>query len=406
MTKEQNEVIQPWWERNDLRYESGRLFLGGEDLEKLARVAGTPLFVYSTERVHENLQRLTAALTSTGLPFQIFYALKANRFLPLVTYLRMTGLCGIDVCSPRELLLARQVGFPETAISYTGTSVSEEDLAWIAKHPQVQVNCDSISTIRRLGKRCPGREIGIRINPQLGVGDNPMRQYAGAKPTKFGVYQDRFDEALAVAKHYGLSVTRLHFHVGSGYLASDVHAIAHVFERTQWFIKRCPNLKTINLGGGLGVPNLESDRPFDLQRWAGLITQYFKPHGLQIQIEPGDYIICDAGALILQVNTVEQKRDVTFVGVDGGFNIQVEYAYYNLPQLIVPLQYNPQAKLEKITVAGQINEGIDLFAEELWLPQFHEGDYLALLNTGGYGSSMSSNHCMRGGFSEYLLWEQ
>ena len=199
--------------------------------------------------------------------------------------------CGVDVCSPGELLLTRQAGFHESEITYTGTSVSDEDIACLKRHPGVRVNCDAISTLRRLGAQCPGRSVGIRINPRQGAGYHAGLHYAGSKATKFGIYQDRFLEALEVAGNYSL-------------------------------------------------------------------------------------------------------------------NIQNLAAYYQTPFIVAPLKWKPDAPKEKITLAGNINEAIDILAEDVELPAVSEGDYLALLNTGGYGSASSSNHCMRGRFSEYLLIDE
>ena len=156
-----------WWARKNLGYRNSHLYVGEEDLTKLAASAGTPCFAYHAPRVIENLNRLHDALDKQGVQHSIYYALKANRFLPLLTYLRLRGNCGIDVCSPRELLLARQVGFQEHEIIYTGTSVSNRDLEVVAAHPGVQFNCDAISTIHRLGEYCPGRSIGLRVNPKV-----------------------------------------------------------------------------------------------------------------------------------------------------------------------------------------------------------------------------------------------
>jgi diaminopimelate decarboxylase len=211
-----------WWEREDLCYRDGRLHFGGRDLEALAASSGTPTFVYHATRVSANLERLRAALDSQGVAHDAFFAIKASRFAPLVTFLKLRGRCGIDACSPAELTYARQAGFEEAEISYTGTSVSDTDLDCLQRHPGVHVNCDSISTIRRLGRRCPGRRIGIRINPEIGAGYNEKLRYAGDKPTKFGIYRDRFDEALRTARDAGMRVETLHFHIGSGYQGDAV----------------------------------------------------------------------------------------------------------------------------------------------------------------------------------------
>lgn len=392
-----------WWERDDLGYRDGELHLADVHLAHLARSAGTPAFAYNATRVSDNLNRLSAALATQAVAHKIFYALKANRFLPLVTYLKLAGQCGLDVCSPGELLLARQVGFAEQDITYTNTSVSESDLDVLARHPQVQVNCDALSTIRRLGQRCAGRTIGLRINPQVGAGYHAGLHYSGQKATKFGLYQDRFGEALALARQYDLQVQTLHFHFGSGYLTPQLDALAAALQHTHWFLDQCPTIDTLDIGGGMGLPLTAEHQPLDLAQWSQIIADHARQRQLTIHLEPGDYLVKDAGVLLVQVNTVEEKGGTTFVGVDAGFNVQNLAVYYQTPFVVVPLQWDETRPRTLVTVAGNINEAIDLLAEEITLPLPSEGDYLALLNVGGYGSASSSNHCMRGTFSEYLI---
>ena len=394
---------QFWWERDDLGYVNGRLQLADCDLAELVQQGGTPMYVYSAGRVRENIGRLQQALAAHDVRHKLFYALKANRYLPLVTSLRLSGLCGIDVCSPNELLLVRQVGFAQEEISYTGTSVSEADLDVLQRHPQVHVNCDSLSTIRRLGERCPGRTIGIRINPQVGAGYNAELRYAGDKATKFGIYRDRFVEAVALAKKYDLRVKELHFHFGSGYRTEQLPQLAEALQRAGWFLRQCPEIEMVDIGGGMGVPLVKGERPLDLNQWATVIAQFAHAHNVTIHLEPGDFLMKDAGVLLLQVNSVEEKGGTTFAGVNGGFNLQNLSAYYKTPFVPAPLLWDANAPLEKVTVAGNINEAIDLLAEDAVLPRLAEGDFLALLNVGGYGASSSSNHCMRGQFVEYFL---
>jgi diaminopimelate decarboxylase len=392
-----------WWEREDLGYRDGRLCFGSQMLESFAAASGTPAFVYRAGRVRENLERLHSALDEHGVDHDVFYAIKANRFAPLVTSLKLLGRCGIDACSPGELRYARQVGFAEHEISYTGTSVGEGDLDLLALHPGVHVNCDSLSSLRRLGRRCPGRHIGIRFNPQLGAGYNDALRYAGDKPTKFGIYGDRFEEALATADEFSLQVVTLHFHIGSGILGTQLDTLSGVLERCAALVDRHPAIRTVNVGGGLGVPLTSHDVPVDLRAWAELIARNLGRRGLRVQCEPGDYLVKDAGALLVRVNTVEDKGGTRFVGVDGGLNVQNLAAYYRTPFIVAPVRWTPGAVVSPVTIAGNINEAIDLLAEDMPLPPVAEGDVLALLNVGGYGSASSSNHCMRGEFREYLL---
>jgi diaminopimelate decarboxylase len=395
-----------WWERDDLCYRERRLHFGGRDLESFVTEAGTPTFVYRAARVRDNLLRLRAALTSQGVQHDAFYAIKANRYAPLVRYLKSLGQCGIDACSPGELRYALEMGFGETQVSYTGTSVSDADLDCLQSHPAVHVNCDSLSTIRRLGKRCPGRRIGIRVNPELGAGYNDRLRYAGAKPTKFGIYRDCFKKAIELARVAGLHVSVLHFHFGCGYVGEAVEVLDQVLERVGVLLDAHPEIRAVNIGGGLGLRLTEADVPVDLERWAEIIARHLGRRGLRVQLEPGDYLVKDAGVLLVRVNTVEEKGGTRFVGVDAGLNIVNHVAYYHTPVIVAPLVRAAGARLERVTIAGNINEGIDLLGEDLKLPPIAEGDLLALLNVGGYGSAMSSNHCMRGEFREHLLLDE
>ncbi|WP_084438244.1 diaminopimelate decarboxylase [Niveispirillum irakense] len=405
-------MVDFWWARPDLRYVGGRLHLAGTDLAQAAAAAGGPAFFYSGARVLDNLRRLRAALDSTGLDGAIRYAMKANRFAPLLTWMKLSGLCGIDACSPAEVRHAVQSGFRTGDISYTATSVSDADLAVLARQPDIWINADSLSMIRRLGRLMPGRAIGIRVNPALGVGygENQLLRYSGDRTSKFGIYREQFPEALALAREVGLSVEGIHFHVGCGYLNGQLEAWGQVLRECRWFLEQVDRPRLVNLGGGLGVPHVATDQPLDLDRWAGLIRNAFAGLGVAVWVEPGDYIVKDAGLLMLQVTLAERKRNTLFYGVDGGFNLAIEPAFYSLPCEPVPavlgaepaIAWAPDA-LTPATIAGNINEALDLFAQDVPLPAMREGDYLALLNAGGYAAAMGSNHCMRGTATEHLL---
>ena len=404
-----------WWERDGLGYdEDGRLMLAGRDVGELARSSGgLPLYLYDAARIEENIARLRNALSNARLKHRVFYAMKSNRFMPLLSMMKSRGLCGIDACSPREVVHARQCGFLGSEISFTATSLSDNDLQSITRHEGLIINCDSLSSMRRLGELGCCKKIGIRINPGTGIGysDNDRLRYAGAKkPTKFGIYLEEFPAALALAKEVGLEVNGLHFHAGCGFLTPQLDQLERVFTQVRSFLDVMPSPQYIDIGGGLGIPLVDTDRPLDLERWAAMVARHFGETGAEIWVEPGDYIGKDSGVLVLQVNTVEQKSGHTFVGVNGGFNIHIEPAFYDLPLEIVPVRVSPEEQSmlaagagSRVTVAGNINEALDVFAENLPLPTIRERDLLAFLNSGGYGSSMSSNHCMRGEYLELLI---
>ena len=395
-----------WWQREDLCYQGGQLHFAGRAVRQLAAQFGSRSFVYSFARVRQNLDRLHQALAEAELQagFTVLYAMKANRFVPLLTRLQETGRCGIDACSPNEVELAVSCGFAPSDISFTAGNLSRADYEQLARYEGLFMDCDSLHAIRTWGQYKPGAKIGIRINPAAGVSReaNSALQYAGKTVTKFGIYQEQFDEALATATDCGLTVTKIHFHTGCGYLTPQLNQLDEVIERCMWFIKRCDKLEKVNMGGGLGVPHNVFDQPLDLTQWAAVLKKHFSKTGLHLEVEPGEYLLKDAGILLLEKTMVEKKKDIVFLGLDAGFNLAPEPAYYQLPLQPVPLDQKDEV-FSPMRVVGNINEAIDVWYDQSWMPDMDGQEYLALINAGAYSSSMASNHCMRGQFKEFLL---
>ena len=395
-----------WWEREDLAYQRNRLIFAGQDVANLAKRHGTPSFVYNGQRILDNIDRLRSALHKAGFEnrSRVLYAMKANRFAPLLTFLKMSGKVGIDACSPNEVEHAISCGFHPQDISFTNTSLSRQDLVRLSNIDNLNMNCDSLHAIRRWGELAPGSAIGIRINPAMGIGrpDNDKLQYCGVNISKFGIYKEQLAEALAIAKEYKLRITRVHFHTGCGYLTPQLDHWSSILQECLGFIDQIGTVETLNIGGGLGVPYVANDRPLDLDKWGSILAKHFLHRNIHIEVEPGAYIVQDAGILLLTVNSIETKQAKTFVGVNGGFNIALEPAVYSLPFQPVPALRKPGVH-QQVTLAGHINEALDIWYKDVDLPPLAEDDVLALINAGAYSSSMASNHCMRGEFKEFLL---
>ena len=396
-----------WWERDDLHYFDNRLHFAGRDVANLAAEANGPLYLYSLGRIDAKLDSLLQALAATGCDHRVYYAMKANRFAPLLQMMARSGRCGVDICSPNEMDLALSCGFGADQISFTGTGVANRDLDRLIAHPELMINCDSIGMIRRIGERQPGRAIGLRVNPGLGTGygGSTLLTYAGAATTKFGIYREQWTEALAMAARFDLKITTLHFHVGCGYLTGELESWNEAVTAALSCIADLPDLTMVNVGGGLGLAHRETDRPLDLTRWSAILCSHFADTGLTIAVEPGDFLVKDAGMLVLGITDVERKRDKLFVCVDGGFNLHPEPAFYDLPcepAACLIRSRNP-ADWQTATIAGNINEALDIWGEGVSIPPLFEEDFIALINAGGYGSAMSSNHCMRGDFTEMAI---
>lgn len=276
--------------------------------------------------------------------------------------------------------------------------MSERDLDVLLSHG-VHVNLDAVSQVERYGRRARGSTVGIRIDPGAGAGYNEHLHYSGARPTKFGIGLERLDDAVAAARRHDLTIDTVHFHAGSGWLADGLSGFEAALRRAAEAVGTlraagCPIVE-VNVGGGLGAPARQDERPIDLEAYAGTLARHLGGLDVTVACEPGDYLSKDAAILLGQVVTVEQRRGVTFVGLDIGWNVNCAYFIYRFAQELVPCRDPDAARTERVTVAGHINEAGDIFAEDYPMAPVAEDDVVALLNAGGYHQAMSSTHCLR-----------
>ncbi len=390
-----------WWARPGLTADRGRLTIAGRDAEALARERGTPLFVYDLDRFAENARRLRSALERAGLRHRLRFALKANPDPVVLATLR--DVVGIDACSPGEVARALECGWPASEISVTATNLSDRDLDAILP-TGAHLNLDAVSQVERTGRRLaalglPGRSIGLRINPGAGAGYNEKLAYGGARPTKFGIYPDRIDDALRAAARHGLPIDTIHVHAGSGWLADGLPAfeasLAAVATVARRLIAEGHPIVELNVGGGLGVPARADERPVDPDAYAAAIARQVDDLDLVVASEPGDFLAKDSAILLAEVVTVEARGGTTFVGLDVGWNVNCSHFIYGYAQELVLCRAADAARTTTVTIAGHINEAGDLFASDYALPPVEEGDIVALLNAGGYHQAMSSTHCLR-----------
>lgn len=396
----------PWWSRPGLEVREGRLEIAGRDAASIALELGTPRFVYDLVRIEEQARALQAALDRAGLPHRVRLALKAQREPEALASLRSLGppgsrgSVGVDACSPEEVLHALTHGWRGEEISYTGTNVSDRDLDVLLAHP-IHLNVDLLSQLRRVGRRDPGRAVGVRINPRAGAGyrGGGTLYSGGDRPTKFGIFPEQIDEAVKIAREHKLSIDTVHFHVGHGYLTDGLSRFERAVECAGATARRLSQaghgIVEVNVGGGLGVPLAAGDEPLDLDAWASMLARHLAPLDVVVAVEPGDFLVKESAILLMQVVTVEDREGVRFVGVDAGWTVMNDKFIYGGTQGIVACTQADASAAGTCTVAGHINEGDDLFAEDAGLPEVREGDVLAILRCGSYAQSMTIVHCLR-----------
>jgi diaminopimelate decarboxylase len=396
-----------WWTRPGLEVRGGRLTVAGRDTEAIAREHGTPIFAHDLVRVAEQVGALRTAFERAGLDGRVRLALKAQHEPELLRFVRALGepgspeSVGMDVCSPGEVEWALEHGWRADEISYTGTNLSERDLDAILVHPEVHLNVDLLTQIDRVGRRSRGRTIGMRVNPRGGAGfdGGGGTLYSGPRPTKFGIFPERLGDALAIARGHDLTIDTVHFHVGDGYLNDGLAEFEEVVLRVADMVRMlqregCPIVE-VNTGGGLGVPQRAEDRPLDLDRWASILAEHFGPLGVAVSTEPGDFLVKECAINLSEVVTVEDRDGLLFVGLDVGWNAMGERFIYDSLLDVVLCRAADAPPVRDVTICGHINEGDDLFAEDLPFPAVVEGDIVAAINVGSYNASMTSEHCLR-----------
>ncbi len=394
--------MSTWWLHPSLTVTNDQLYFDGHSLRELARQHGTPLYVYSRATIQRQLGLLQSALAELPVASKIYYAMKSNRHPGVLAAVRQVPGVGIDACSPREVSLALEHGFSAPEISFNAGMLSNRDLAFVAERG-IHITLDSFSALRRYGALVPRHTpVGLRFNPGINVGYSPDTRFNYSND-KFGFEAAEVEQALQTAQSAGLVVDSVHMHVGWGVQASMAGQVGQAFERLAAVARQIPTLRAVNVGGGLGGQYQADDSPLSLAAWRELLLRHLSPLGATLLCEPGTFVSRPAGVLLVEVNTVEERRGVHWLGVDAGFAINPLPALYGIPLKIVPLHRPLAEPAQTYRVVGHINEVTDVWAAACPLPAVAEGDLLAFLPVGAYSASMGSDHCLRGQAKEIVI---
>lgn len=379
------------------------------ELCELAARYQTPLYILDLDRVRANYGRLVtgfarqpAASSSTVFtgPAAVYYAAKANTARPVLETLADVG-AGIECASAGEVVRALEAGVPADRVQYTAVNPPDRDLEavldrWRGDASGLTITAGATDTIDRLGDRGYDGRLCIRVTPGVGAGHHE-KVSTGADAT-FGIPADRAPKLLADADGRGFEVVGIHAHAGSGITGEDLDAHRELVRRLGEIARTSPvDLSFVDVGGGIGVPYRSDQKPVALERVATATREALGQFAGRLRIEPGRYVVADAGILLCRVNTIKETPETTVTGVDAGMTDLLRPAMYDAfhPMWNCTATMRGEEQSRQQTIAGPVCESADVFATDRELPAPQRNDVLAVGNAGAYGYEMASTYNSR-----------
>ncbi len=339
------------------------------------------------------IQGKARALKGLKAVGQVLYAMKANPNAEILRVLEAEGL-GFECVSRGEIehLLQNMPRLDRSRILFTPNFAGRDEYRW-ALDAGIAVTVDNLFVLRHWGELFRGRSLFIRVDTGTGRGHHHHVRTAGAH-AKFGVPLAEIDELQHLVEQWGARVIGLHAHSGSGVFAIEnwVDVAGCLFDLASKF----PQLRVIDVGGGLGVPDGHAQPELDLRQLdTALLAARQRRPDIAIWIEPGRYVVAEAGVLIARVTQTKAKDEIRYVGLTTGMNSLIRPALYGAWHEIVNLTRLDEPASEIANVVGPICESADFLGHERLLPPTQAGDVMLIANVGAYGRAMSSRYNLR-----------
>mgnify|MGYP005843631443 CR=1 FL=1 len=375
-------------------YRAGGLHVDDVALAELARAVPTPFYAYSATAMRARLRSLRSAFHD--LPVRLFFAVKANSNLAVLRTLHAAG-AGMEVVSGGEIRRAIAAGVPGSAIVYAGVAKSEAEIRLALTVGVAQLNVESVPELERIARVATElgcvAPIALRINPDVAAATHD-KIATGRKGDKFGIAASAAGGVYARAACLpGLRPVGLHMHIGSQ--ITDRASFAAAYARGAALFRELRGqgmaLHRLDLGGGFGVRYME-ESPLSPAQLAGLIRECCADLDAEIWLEPGRYLVAEAGVLVTSVIYVKDTDERRFVIVDAGMHTLLRPALYGAQHAVLPVRAVPGAAAQPADIVGPICESSDVIARNRPLPPLAEGDLLAIATAGAYGAVMASTY--------------
>jgi len=392
---------------HEFKYKNNHLCCERLKLKDLAGRFGTPLYVYSYYTLIDHFIKLKEAFRE--IEPLICFSVKANSNLAILKALVDKG-AGLDIVSGGELFRAKQVACPAQKIVYASVGKTDREIAEAIKERILFFNVESLSELENINRIARSLNtsvrVAIRINPDVEPKTHKFIT-TGKLTNKFGVdFQTAGSIVSSRRKFSNTEIIGLHIHIGSQITESApfVAAIAKMVAFIQRLKRKGVCLEYLNIGGGLGIV-YDKETPQTAAKFARKVLPLLKKTRLKIILEPGRFVVGNAGVLVTRVLYIKSTPKKKFVIVDAGMNDLIRPALYEAYHRILPLRKGSESagQAVKVDIVGPICESGDFFAKDRVIPRPRESGYLAVMGAGAYGFSMSSNYNSRLRAEEILV---
>ena len=385
-------------------YKRNTLFAENVDVNTLAKKYGTPLFVYSHRTIAEHYRKIENAFS--GMDTLICYSVKANSNLSVLNEMKKLG-SGFDTVSGGEIYRALKTGVAPKKIVYAGVGKTKPEIEYAIKSGILMFNVESVNELKAInaaGKKLDKKvAVALRVNPDV---DARTHEYitTGKKENKFGIdIKLAYDLFRAGKRYKNIDIKGVHMHIGSQITEQQpyINAITKIARFINDLRSSNINVEYLNLGGGMGII-YDEEKPSTADIFAKAVMPHISALDLKIVLEPGRFIVGNAGILLAKVTYNKKGKKKNFLITDAGMNDLIRPSLYHAYHKIVPVNVK-NGKIEYYDVVGPICESGDFLGKDRHLPGIKEGDVVAVRSAGAYGFSMASNYNSRPKAAEVMV---
>ena len=386
-----------------IRYKNNNLFVENVSVRRLASKSGTPFYLYSEGNIIENFKSFSNSFKNSK-PL-ICFSVKANSNIHILKVLKKMG-SGADVVSGGELLKAIKSGIKPNKIVFSGVGKTEDEIKLAIKKNILLINVESENEAVLINKIAGNLKkriaIGIRLNPDI---DAPTHKKisTGKAEDKFGLSKKNLISfCLNIEKLKNLELKAISVHIGSQILSENpfkktLKVLEDIIRKTKI------NFKFVDLGGGFGITYKKNDKKINLKSYSSLVEKFRKKYNCNIIFEPGRAIVGSTAILVTKVQYLKKGSNKTFAILNAGMNDFMRTALYDAVHNIIPVIKNNKKHKGPLEFVGPICETTCKFIKYNKYQKLNQSDYVAILDVGAYGASLSSNYNTKPLIAEMII---